>query len=205
MALVNKVGRFFSAANNKADQLTAGIKGALCLPSIIAGLPDLGKGLIGSVVSNLGRTLENVAGTVSGIVTNTINGAVNQITGAIAYSLLQPGTDALRSARQTSEQIDDFGKGIKERVKDIGEFTSEKENCDFAAATLLNCITAKAVGSVSTRGAVDLAKGIRPVADFANDVSEDIAKPGGTVDRYVQKTGLEIDRATRVVNKSNIL
>lgn len=204
MALVNKVGRFFSAANNKADQLTAGIKGALCLPSIIAGLPDLGKGLIGSVVSNLGRTLENVAGTVSGIVTNTINGAVNQITGTIANAI-GTGTDALRSARQTSEQINDFGKGIKERVKDIGEFTSEKENCDFAAATLLNCITAKAVGSVSTRGAVDLAKGIRPVADFANDVSEDIAKPGGTVDRYVQKTGLEIDRATRVVNKSNIL
>lgn len=203
MALVNKVGRFFSAANNKADQLTAGIKGALCLPSIIAGLPDLGKGLIGSVVSNIGRTLENVAGTVSGIVTNTINGAVSQITGTIANAI-GTGTDALRSARQTSEQIDDFGKGIKERVKDIGDFTSEKQNCDFAAATLLNCITAKAVGSVSTKGAVDLSKGIRPVADFANDVSEDIAKPGGTVERYVQKTGLEIDRATRVVDKSNI-
>ena len=53
MPLMSSVGRFVSAANQKADQLTAGIKGVLCLPSIIAGLPDLGKGIIGATISNI--------------------------------------------------------------------------------------------------------------------------------------------------------
>jgi len=79
MPLMSSVGRFVSAANQKADQLTAGAKAALCLPSIIAGLPNLGKGLIGATISNLTSILSNSVNTVLNIVTNTINGAVNTI------------------------------------------------------------------------------------------------------------------------------
>lgn len=203
MSLISSVGRFFSAANQKADQLTAGAKAALCLPSIITGLPNLGKGIVGGVLSNIGKTLENFSSTISNIVTNTINGAVSQITGSIV-GVVNTVTRTLGQVGGVVNESKDFAKGLGDRVKDVKDFASEKENCDFAAAQLLNCITAQAVGAVSTKGAIDLAKGLKPVADFANDVSDSIAAPGGAIDNAVQKTASQIDRATRVVQKANI-
>ena len=188
MPLMSSVGRFVNAANQKADQLTAGVKAALCLPSIIAGLPQLGKGLIGAV---------------SGIVTNTINGAVNTITGSIA-GVVDSAQKAVDNVVGSINALKDFKKGLGDRAKDIGEFTANKENCDFAAATMLNCITAQAVGSVSDRAAIDIAKGLKPVSDFANDVADKISAPGGAIDNVVKKQAAQIDRATKVVQKADI-
>lgn len=204
MSLISSVGRFFSAANQKADQLTAGAKAVLCLPSIITGLPNLGKGIVGSALANIGKTLENFSMTVSDIVTNTINGAVNQIVGS-TVGVINTAVRAVGQVGGVIETSKEFVNGLGGRVKDVKDFTSEKENCDFAAAQLLNCITAQAVGAVSNKGAIDLAKGLKPVADFANDVSDSISAPGGAIERSVQKTSSQIDRATRVVQKSNII
>ena len=203
MPLMSSVGRFVSAANQKADQLTAGAKAALCLPSIIAGLPNLGKGLIGATISNLTSILSNSVNTVLNIVTNTINGAVNTITGSIAgvVDSVQKAIDNVVGSARSLKELKD---GVRDRAKDIGEFTSEKENCDFAAATMLNCITAQAVASVSDREAVNIAKGLKPVSDFANDVAEQVSAPGGAIDRAVQKSATEVDRATKVVQKADI-
>jgi len=203
MPLKRSVGRFISAANHKADQLTAGAKALLCLPSILAGLPNLGSGIIGGVLATIGKTLENFASTVSDIVTDTIRGAVSQITGTI-IGVINTVTRALGQIGGAIEDAKAFGRGIADRVKDIKDFTSEKENCDFAAATLLNCITAQALGSISTKGAIEIAKGLKPVADFANDVSHAIAAPGGAITRTVDKAASQIDRATRIIEKSNI-
>jgi TRAP-type mannitol/chloroaromatic compound transport system substrate-binding protein len=102
----------------------------------------------------------------------------------------------------------EFAQGLKDRAKDVIDFTSEKENCNFAAATLLNCITAEAIGAVSAKIAVDiskgLAKGLDLIADFANDVSKSIAAPGGAITRTVDKAAGQIDRATRLIQKSNL-
>ena len=203
MPLMSSVGRFVNAANQKADQLTSGAKALLCLPSMIAGLPDLGKGLIGATLSNLTSTLTNTVTTISGIVTNTINGTVNTITGSVdgVVTSVQKAIDNVAGA---IDKIKGFKEGLVNRVKDVGEFTSEKENCDFAAATMLNCITAQAVGSVSDRAAVDIAKGLKPVSDFANDVADEISAPGGAIDRIVKKQAEQVDRATKVVQKADI-
>jgi len=69
---------------------------------------------------------------------------------------------------------------------------------------MLNCITAQAVASVSDREAVNIAKGLKPVSDFANDVAEQVSAPGGAIDRTVQKSATEVDRATKVVQKADI-
>lgn len=203
MAIRSSVGRFITAANQKADQLTAGAKAALCLPSIIAGLPNLGKGLIGATVSNLTSILSNSVNTVLNIVTNTINGAVNTITGSIAGVV----DSAQKAIDEVSGAIVDayyYAKAARGKAKDVSDFTSEKENCDFAAATLLNCITAQAVASVSDREAVNIAKGLKPVSDFANEVADQISAPGGAIDRTVEKQAAQIDRATKVVQKADI-
>jgi len=203
MPLNRSVSRVISAANQKADQLTAGAKAVLCIPSIIGGLPDLGKGLIGGVIANIGKTLENFASTISNTVTNTINGAVSQITGSIV-GVIDKITGTLGQIGSAIEEGKEFAKGIKDRTTDVIDFTSEKENCNFAAASLLNCITAQAVGSVSSKGAVDLAKGLKPVADFANDVSNEISGVGGALTRTVDKAAGQVDRATRLIQKSNL-
>ena len=203
MPLMSSVGRFVSAANQKADQLTAGVKALLCLPSIIAGLPNLGKGLIGATIANIGTVLENVTSTVLNIVTNTVNGAVNTITGSIA-GVVDSAQRAIDNVIGSINTLKEFAKGLSSRVKDIGEFTAEKENCDFAAATMLNCITAQAVASVSDREAVNIAKGLKPVSDFANEVADKISAPGGAIDRAVEKQAAQVDRATRVVQKQDI-
>ncbi len=203
MPINRSVSRFISAANQKADQLTAGAKAVLCIPSIIAGLPDLGKGLIGGVIANIGKTLENFASTISNIVTNTINGAVGQITGSVV-GVIDKITGTLGQIGSAIEEGKEFAQGIKDRATDVIDFTSEKENCNFAAASLLNCITAQAVGSVSSKGAVDLAKGLKPVADFANDVSNEISGVGGALTRTVDKAAGQVDRATRLIQKSNL-
>jgi|TARA_R110000824_G_scaffold340240_1_gene526745 hypothetical protein len=203
MPIKKSVNRFFSVANQKADQLTAGAKAVLCIPSIIAGLPDLGKGIIGGVIANIGKTLENFASTISNIVTNTINGAVSQITGSIV-GVIDIITGTLGQIGSAIEAGKEFAQGIKDRAKDVIDFTSEKENCNFAAASLLNCITAQAIGSVSLRSAVDLSKGLKPVADFANDVSNKISGPTGAITRTVDKAAGQVNRATKLIQKSNL-
>ncbi len=203
MGIRSSVGKFINVANEKADQLTSGAKALLCVPSMIAGLPDLGKGLIGATVSNLTSTLTNAVDTVSGIVTNTINGAVNSITGAIdgVLTKVQTAYDDIVGA---IDEVKGFKDNLTNKVKDVMEFTAEKENCDFAAATMLNCITAQAVGSVSDRAAIDIAKGLKPVSDFANDVAGEISGAGGAIDKFVKKQSDQIDRATKVVQKADI-
>jgi phage-related protein len=203
MPIKKSVNRFFSVANQKADQLTAGAKAVLCIPSIIAGLPDLGKGIIGGVIANIGKTLENFASTISNIVTNTIKGAVSQITGSIV-GVFDIITSTLGQIGSVIEAGKEFAQGIKDRATDVIDFTSEKENCNFAAASLLNCITAEVIGSVSLRSAVDLSKELKPVADFANDISNKISGPTGAISRTVDKAAGQVNRATKLIQKSNL-
>lgn len=203
MALISSVGRFLNAANSKADQLTAGAKAALCLPSLLTTLPSVLKGTINSVLSGIGKTLENVGATVSDIVINTVNGAVQQITGAIVGTI-SAVTDVLAQIGSAIEAVKGFKEGIEDRVQDIKDFTSEKQNCDFAAAELLNCIVSQTLSSITPTIAVDISKGLKPIADVANDVSREIAAPGGAIRAAVNKTAGEIDRAARVVERSNI-
>ena len=203
MPIKTSANRFFKVANQKADQLTAGAKAVLCIPSIIAGLPDLGKGIIGGVIAKIGKTLENYASTISNIVTNTIKGAVSQITGSIVgvFDIITSTLGQIGSAIEAGKK---FAQGIKDRATDVIDFTSEKENCNFAAASLLNCITAEVIGSVSLRSAVDLSKELKPVADFANDVSNKISGPTGAISRTVDKAAGQVNRATKLIQKSNL-
>tara|TARA_R110001606_G_scaffold270994_1_gene419547 strand:- start:932 stop:1546 length:615 start_codon:yes stop_codon:yes gene_type:complete len=203
MAILNSATKFIAVANQKADQLTAGAKAILCLPSIISGLPDLGKGIIGSALANIGSALEGFASTVSGIVTNTINGAVNKITGSIT-DVIDKITDTLGEVGSAIEAGKEFVQGIKDKAKDVADFTAEKENCNFAAASLLNCIVSEALGSVSAKGAIDIAKGLKPIDDFANDISDTISGPIGSINRTVDKAAGQINRATNLISKANL-
>ena len=82
--IVSRVKGFIGAANEKADKLTSIAKGALCIPSMIAGMPDLGKQAIGQIVASASTILDQASSIISGLIIGSIDGAVNKITGSIS-------------------------------------------------------------------------------------------------------------------------
>lgn len=201
--IISSVGRIFNVANSKADQLTTIAKGALCIPSMIAGLPDLGKSLIGNIAASASNILTSATNMISDLVVGTIGGAVNDITGSIT-SVINSATGGIASIAGVIEQGKDFYKGLGDKVQDVKNFSESKENCNFAAATLLNCITSQALSNVSAKGAVDISKGLKSVSSFATEISDKIASPAGAINRTIDKAAYEVGRAERMISKSNI-
>ena len=201
--IISSVGNVLNAANEKADKLTSIAKGALCIPSMITGLPGLGKSLIGNVSASLNTILTNATGMISDLVVGAIGGAVSDITGSI-NSVINSVTGVIASLGGIYEQGEDFILGIKDRVQDVKDFTDKKENCNFAAASLLNCITSQALSNVSAKGAVDISKGLNSVSGFATEISDKIASPVGAINRTIDKASYEVGRAERMISKSNI-
>jgi len=200
--IVSSVGRFFNAANAKADRLTTIAKGALCLPAIITSLPNLGKNLIGNTKANLSVILTGATSIVSDLITNAINTSISQLTGSIT-GVINTAQGLVASVAGVKLQAEEFVKGLKGKATDIKDFTSKKENCNFAAASLLNCITSQALSNVTTKGAVDISKGLKSVNSFTNEISESITSKDGAIDRTINKAAGEVDRATRTISAAN--
>lgn len=203
MRLISSVKGFLNAANARADQLTAIAKGALCLPSILSNLPDLGKAVMGNILASANSILSDATAAISGIVTDTIDNAIAKITGSIA-GVLNTITGLVAEVAGAIESIKSFAEGLSSKVSDIKDFTASKENCNFAAASLLNCITSQALANVSAKAAVDVSKGLVPIDEFANSISDSILSPAGAINNTINKTANEIDRATRIVSKADL-
>ena len=203
MRLISSVKGFLNAANIRADQLTAIAKGALCLPSLISNLPDLGKSLIGNVIASTNSILSDATSAISSIITSTIDNAINKITGSIAGTL-NSITGFIAEVVGTIEEVKNFANGLKDKVSDIKDFTSSKENCNFAAASLLNCITSQALANVSAKAAVEVRKGLVPIDSIVDDISDIIAKPSGVINNIINKTAFDINRASRMISKSDL-
>ena len=203
MRLISSVKGFLNSANAKADQLTAIAKGALCLPSILSNLPDLGKALMGNILASANSILSDATAAISGIVTDTIDNAIAKITGSIA-GVLNTITSLVAEVAGAIESIKSFAEGLSSKVSDIKDFTASKENCNFAAASLLNCIASQALANVSAKAAVDVSKGLVPIDEFANSISDSILSPAGAINNTINKTANEIDRATRIVSKADL-
>ena len=203
MRLISSVKGFLNAANARADQLTAIAKGALCLPSILSNLPDLGKAVMGNILASANSILSDATSAISGIVTDTIDNAIAKITGSIAGAL-NTITGLVAEVAGAIESIKSFAEGLSSKVSDIKDFTASKENCNFAAASLLNCIASQALANVSAKAAVEVSKGLLPIDEFANSISDSILAPTGAINNTINKTANEIDRATRVVSKADL-
>ena len=201
--IIGSVGRFFNAANGKADQLTTIAKGELCLPSIVTGLPALGKGLVSGALSQMTSILGNAVSTITSLVTTTIEDSINAITGSIT-GVIDTAVGLVSTVASVIKQAEEFKEGIKDRVTDVKDFTSKKENCNFAAAALLNCIQSQALSEITTKEAVNVKKGLSSVTNFANKTANKITASTGAIDRAVTKQAASIDRASRVIEKSNI-
>lgn len=203
MPLISSVRGFINAANTRADQLTAIAKGALCLPSIVANLPDLGKSVIGGVLSSASNILATITSTIGDLVTDTVENAINKITGSIT-STVNSVVGLISQVAGTIEEVKGFAKNLSSKVSDIKDFTASKENCNFAAASLLNCITSQALANVSAKAAVDVSKGLAPIDSLVNDISDKISSPAGVINNTINKAAYDVDRATRMISKADL-
>lgn len=204
MALISSVGRVLTAANRKADILTAGSKVVLCLPSILSDFgASVAKQVIGGLLSKIGNVLTIAAGGLSSVITNTVRGYVSQITGSI-IGTINVVTQTIGQIGSTIDQVIAFYEGLEERVEKVKDFTEKKENCDFAAATLLNCIISQTLSELTPSKAINIAKGLQPINNAVNELTDSISKPGGAINRTVNKAATQVDRAANVINKASI-
>jgi hypothetical protein len=104
-------------------------------------------------------------------------------------------------------------KGIIQFVNDLIKKADEAlawarnaENCKFAAAALLKCIMAQALSEVTANKslAIDISKGLKPLSDFSDKLTETLSKPTGILQGYLDKASDEVDRATSLVEATNL-
>jgi len=201
--IMNTISGVFNAANAGADQLTTAAKGILCLPSILKGGVGSAKSIIGGVLASATQAIDTLSSTVQTLVTGTISNQINKLTGA-ATSVVDTVVGAIATIGATVELSKNFIKGIKSRTKDVLDFTSSKENCNFAAATLANCITSQALNSVTPKLVVDVAKGIAPVNSIVSDVASSVSSPAGAINNFINKQAAQIDKADKIVKATSI-
>ncbi len=201
--IMNTVSGVFNAVNTGADQLTTAAKGILCLPTILKGGVDSAKSVIGGVLAGATQAITTLSSTIETLVTSTISNQISKLTGA-ASSVINTITGAIATIASTVELSKNFIKGIKSRTKDVLDFTKSKENCNFAAATLANCITNQALNTVTSKIVVDVSKGLTPINSIISDVAGSVSSPAGAINNFINKQAAQIDKADKIVKAASI-
>jgi len=208
MALIDSVGGLYSAVNTKAGALTSAAKGILCIPAILTGLPgilgNVAKGVLGSLQNQALGAMAAIANGITGLITDTITNAVNEITGAISNVLdkvLQLQATILATIGLAQATIDNF----KNQIKDALDFAKNQENCRFAAAEMLKCVTGSIIGDISKKVAINAKLDISGIDNLVGDLTSKISKPGNIIEQYTGKLSSSVDKATSQINTSKLL
>jgi hypothetical protein len=204
MALIDSVGGLYSAVNTKAGALTSAAKGILCIPAILTGLP----GIIGSVLGELKNQVVGAMGAITDgiteLITSIVTDAVNQITGAVANVLdkvLQLQATILATIGLAQATIDNF----KNQIQDALDFAKNQENCRFAAAEMLKCLTGSILNDISKKVATNAKLDISGIDKVVGGLTSKISKPGNIIEQYTEKMSRSVDKATNQINTSKLL
>lgn len=195
MALFPKVVNLFSAANKVADKISMVAKGVLCIPSILSNLPSIlgavAANTIGVLRSQLSNLIEGLSSTIDKIIDETISNITGRVSAALNKILQLQATII-----GTLNLIKDLISGLQTRASDVLKFIKNEENCKFAAAELMSCITAEIVNDMSKKVANKLNSGALKATEFSRNTVLKISKPGNLLENYVSKIGASVDKAT---------
>lgn len=201
--IIDSLSNVVSVTNSKADQLTTLAKGVLCLPAILRGSVDSSESILKGILAGATQTIASLSNTVRTLITNTIQDQVNRLTGA-ATSVVNTIQGALASIAATYETVNVIISNIKSKVSDVRSFISDKDNCNFAAATLARCITNQALNSVNAKAVVSISKGTSSVAGITDNIVTDITSSTGIVNNFINKQAVQINRANKLVGASSV-
>lgn len=205
MGMLDAVANIKGVAENKIGQLSTIAKGVLCLPSILAGisLPNLGK-LAGGIVGSISSALADSVNAVTQLALQAVQDQVNKVTGAI-NGLLTTVTGLVATITGTIEQAKQFVQSIRDQIADIKDFVSTKENCQFAAATLANCIINQTVNNLTISAIRDISLGFESINDVTNKITKTINGPAGAIDKFMSEGSKQINKASRVIESSKLI
>ena len=193
-----------SSASNKFNQLTTVAKGVLCIPSIISSIPGSLGAVGGGIVAGIAGAATAAIGSATELITSAISAQVAKVTGAVD-SVLNTITGAIAAVAGAIDIAKKFAEDIKQQVSDVGKFISDKENCNFAAASLANCMVNQALNSLTPGAIKDISKGLVKLDDVGSKIADTISSPAGTVGEYMNKANSEMQRAAKVISTVKII
>ena len=193
-----------SAASNKFNQLTTVAKGILCIPSIISSLPGSLSSVGGGIAAGIAGAATAAIESATGLITSAISAQVAKVTGAV-NSVINTITGAIATVAGAIDVANKFIQGTKKQVEDVKNFISDKENCNFAAASLANCIVNQALNSLTPKAIKDISKGLVKIDNLGSELADKISSPAGAVGDFMNKANSEMQRAAKVVSAVKII
>ena len=193
-----------SAASNRFNQLTTIAKGILCIPSLITNLPGSLTSVGGGIAAGIASAATAAVQSATALITSAISAQVAKVTGAID-SVANTITGSIATVAGAIDVTNKFIQGIKNQVSDVRAFISDKENCNFAAASLANCIVNQALNSLTPKAIKDISKGLVSLDDAGSKLAESISSPAGAVGDFMNKANSEMQRAAKVVSAVKII
>lgn len=193
-----------SAASNRFNQLTTIAKGILCIPSLITNLPGSLTSVGGGIAAGIASAATAAVQSATALITSAISAQVAKVTGAID-SVANTITGSIATVAGAIDVTNKFIQGIKNQVSDVRAFISDKENCNFAAASLANCIVNQALNSLTPKAIKDISKGLVSLDDAGSRLAESISSPAGAVGDFMNKANSEMQRAAKVVSAVKII
>ena len=204
MGLLDNIGSISSSVDKtlggisgKLNDITSVAKGVLCLPTMISGLVSNIPNIIGGLSAGINSGLNNIISAATATVEATIQNAVNDITGKITDFTTK--INGLTGDVQNSvNQVLGFVDYIKASVSDVKSFVSDKENCNFAAASLGKCIIQQTINNLTVKDLRDASAGSLNVTGLTSKVTA-----LGNVDSVISKTTdkqiTQLNRASKIM------
>ena len=99
----------------------------------------------------------------------------------------------------------EFYDDLKAQIQDVKDFVKSKENCQFAAAQLANCIISQAISNLSFKGIKDISSGLGSIDSKVSKLAGKISKPADVISGYMNKGSKELKRAASVIEATKII
>ncbi len=204
MSLLNSVNNLTSSIAGKVRELSTIAKIAACLPSILTSLPAALGSAAGSVVGAAANAAKNLLSSAGGFLQGIINETVTRITNAVT-GLINTVLNIEAQLVASFDQLKRLAGFLDKEFDDTVEWLKNKENCNFAAAELINCIAGRLLTQLSSTFASRISGGLDLAVDsLLDDVVGKIEDPAKKLNGWVNNTASQIDKATSVVNAANL-
>lgn len=204
MSLLDSVNNLTSTIANKAKQLSTVAKIAACLPSIITSIPATLGAVAGSIVKSAVGTVTGLLSAPGGFLQGIINETVTKITNAVT-GLLNTVLNVQAQILASIDQLKRLAGFLEEEVEDTAEWIKNTENCNFAAAELVNCIAGRLLSQLSSTFGSKIGGGFDiSLGSLVDRVVDKIEAPGEKLNGWVNNTANQIDKATSIIGATKL-
>lgn len=201
MSLLDSVNGLTSSIAGKITQISTIAKIAACLPSIITSLPAtlaaVGGAIVKSAVGSITELLSGAGGFLLGIVNETIGRITSAFTG-----LLNTVLSIQAQIIESINELKRLAKFIQDEYNDTAEWLKNSENCDFAAAELINCIAGRLLEDLSLSLSEDADSRLN--LSFLDKALDKLESPEEKLSDWVNNTANQIDKATSIIDATRL-